>query len=283
MLHRTTHTREAGILAVMLLTVSLLVALAPPAAAGSLGEFFYPCTFSHRANDDPIVYPGRPGASNSNDFVGNNTTDANSTATKLYAGTTTCRVTADKSAYWYPTLLRNGVPQQPSGTSNPIHLYYRDPGVSGQPVAFPFGLKVIEGNQTATSPQANWSKRIFWQCGDTTASTHYASPPDCPGSTLTLMVRFPYCWDGANTDSADHRSHMAYPVKGACPADHPVLVPQVQLHVQWAIQDGASGAPLSLSSGSIYGMHAEFFDAWDTAGLKQLISSCIVAGISCHL
>lgn len=37
---------------------------------------------------------------------------------------------------------------------------------------------------------------------------------------------FPSCWDGVNLDSADHKSHMAYPIQnynsGDCPASHPV-------------------------------------------------------------
>ncbi|OJT05575.1 hypothetical protein TRAPUB_3588 [Trametes pubescens] len=39
-------------------------------------------------------------------------------------------------------------------------------------------------------------------------------------------VFFPSCWDGVNLDSADHKSHMAYPIQnynsGDCPASHPV-------------------------------------------------------------
>jgi len=50
------------------------------------------------------------------------------------------------------------------------------------------------------------------------------------------------CWDGKNLDSPDHKSHVAYPaagpqtftgssVGGACPATHPVKIPQIMLEV----------------------------------------------------
>jgi hypothetical protein len=42
-----------------------------------------------------------------------------------------------------------------------------------------------------------------------------ASIPTCPGSSyLSAKITFPGCWDGKNLDSPDHRSHMAYPVRG---------------------------------------------------------------------
>lgn len=43
---------------------------------------------------------------------------------------------------------------------------------------------------------------------------------------IRYQVFFPMCWDGVNLDSADHKSHMAYPVdnynSGTCPSSHPV-------------------------------------------------------------
>jgi hypothetical protein len=43
---------------------------------------------------------------------------------------------------------------------------------------------------------------------------------------IRAQVFFPSCWDGVNLDSADHKSHMAYPIQnyngGDCPSSHPV-------------------------------------------------------------
>jgi len=260
----------------ILFALCLLVVIPLPAQAAS-GEFFFPCPFSHRAMDDPIVFPAQPGASHSHDFIGNNSTDAYSTATSLSAATTTCREPKDKAGYWFPTLIRSGVQITPVKAQ----VYYRNLGTTANPQPFPFGLKIVQGDKSATSPQPNWTNREFWTCGN--AGTHYSSPPDCSSTTLMLQVRFPQCWDGTNLDSADHKSHMAYVYQGVCPADHPVLLPQVQLHIQYGINDAASGAPLSLSSGSIYSIHADFFNAWDPVRLATLITTCIDAGVSCHL
>jgi hypothetical protein len=55
----------------------------------------------------------------------------------------------------------------------------------------------------------------------------------CPGGIRASLI-FPSCWDGKNLDSPDHKSHMAYSGTGtgglgygACPATHPIRVPQV--------------------------------------------------------
>jgi hypothetical protein len=80
-------------------------------------NFVSACGFSHRAMDDPIVYPGRPGLSHDHTFVGNQTTDAFSTLHSLRSGATTCRRAADTAAYWMPTLLLNGQPVEPRGAT----------------------------------------------------------------------------------------------------------------------------------------------------------------------
>ena len=44
-------------------------------------NFISSCRTSHRAMDDPIVFPGYPGLSHDHTFVGNTTTNASSTLT----------------------------------------------------------------------------------------------------------------------------------------------------------------------------------------------------------
>lgn len=230
----------------------LAVLLPEPSRAAEMGNIFYPCSVVNR--------------SGGYDYLGN------------------CRPAGEGSLYWVPTLLRNGVVQPPNGTNHPVHIYLRDPSVTGTVRPFPTGLVMKLGDANATSAQPNWDKRIFWQCGDTAANTHYATPPDCPNTvykqSLDLQIRFPYCWDGiGNTSSA-----MTYPVHGACPFAYPVIVPQVQIHVQWAIYDGATAnLKLATGTGSIYGEHGYFQNGWDTATLTNLIATCIQVGVTCHL
>src|SRR5207244_9474853 len=69
--------------------------------------------------------------------------------------------------------------------------------------------------------------------------------PILHGSFLRLHVRFPDCWDGQNLDSADHKSHMAYALRGECPSTHPVAVPAVELIYRYPT---LGGSEFSLSS-----------------------------------
>ena len=71
-------------------------------------NFIENCRFSHQAPDDPIVFPGKPGASHQHTFVGNRTTDAFSSFGSLRSGSTTCMRPDDTAAYWVPTLFENG-------------------------------------------------------------------------------------------------------------------------------------------------------------------------------
>ena len=60
----------------------------------------------------------------------------------------------------------------------------------------------------------------------------------CDGG-LQLRVRFPCCWDGKNLDSADHKSHMAYPSmvdNGVCPSTHPVRLLSLMYESTWSVE-----------------------------------------------
>jgi len=77
---------------------------APAKLHGS--NFYVNCRFSHTANDDPIVHPGQPGKSHPHTFFGNTSTSASSTLASLRAAGTTCKPSADRAAYWVPTLYQ---------------------------------------------------------------------------------------------------------------------------------------------------------------------------------
>jgi hypothetical protein len=57
------------------------------------------CSFSHRNNDDPIVFPGQPGKSHNHTFIGNRSVDAETTPSSLIGGETSCESDFDSSAY----------------------------------------------------------------------------------------------------------------------------------------------------------------------------------------
>ena len=253
-----------------LLTLALLApgpaTAAEPRIGGPLhdGIFLSACTLSHTASDDPIVYPGEPGASHQHEFFGNTTTDADSTLTSLRAGGTTCRIRADTAAYWVPTLFDDdGVRVAPIR----VNAYYLRGGRTGRVAPFPAGLKVIAGNGSATAAQP--TAVTGWRCSGLRPRPLSSVLVACPaGSHAVLVIRFPDCWNGEDLDAADHRSHMAYRVRGACPAGYPVRVPRLSLNVHYQLP---STTGLTLASGSIYSSHADFFNAWNQPVLARLV------------
>jgi Domain of unknown function (DUF1996) len=261
---------------------ALLVVFLPPATGGAVagfgllsgrgGIFVSGCPFSHRLPDDPIVKPALPGASHSHDFFGNTSTNAFSTYDTLRASGTTCDRDADRSGYWVPTLYDAGVAVQPAT----MWAYYttRDkPPLAIKP--FPAGLRIVAGNAYATGPQPMMV--ATWGCGDS-ASTESSSVPLCALGSLQLHVRFPDCWDGANLDFPDHKSHMAYSSYGHCPAGYGTSVPGLQINVTYPVRGGPT---ITLASGAAYTAHADFFNAWDQTELTRLVRDCLNFGLSC--
>jgi hypothetical protein len=153
-------------------------------------------------------------------------------------------------------------------------IYYRRKSLA--PVRpFPAGFKMIAGDRQATSPQG--MNITYWNCGAASmvpASTEVPTCPNTKGESLRLHVNFPNCWDGRRLDSADHKSHMAYAARGACPATHPVAVPGISLIFRYAITGGSG---VTLSSGGRYSAHADFFNAWRQGTLASLVNGCLNA------
>jgi hypothetical protein len=237
-------------------------------------NFVENCGFSHQAPDDPIVFPGRPGASHQHTFVGNGTTNAFSSFGSLRSGSTTCMRRDDTAAYWVPALYQ--------GTSQVLPLaatiYYRR-GTFAEVSPFPNNLRVIAGDAAATAPQG--MRVTFWSCGLVSGIGPSESVPTCPatrGSFLRLHIRFPECWDGRRLDSADHKSHMAYATRAGCPSTHPVEVPQITQIYRYPTRGGEG---FSLASGGVYSAHADFMNAWKPEALRKLVDDCLNALVHC--
>jgi hypothetical protein len=266
----------------------------PPKLHGN--NFYANCRFSHTNMDDPIVYPREPGRSHAHTFFGNVSTAATSTLASLRRARTTCKPSADKAAYWIPTLYVGTREIRPAKAQ----FYFNLRGY-GEMSAFPAGLKVVAGDSHATRPQS--TNVVYWACAssETLRSAPLVRPPrSCadvpvkarkgffrrcptcpseplrPGRTngklhLELHVNFPDCWDGKHLDSPDHRSHMAYSRNYVCPASHPIKVPLIRLNVRYPLTGGEG---VQLASGGVLTAHADFFNAWDETFLKRLVDTC---------
>jgi hypothetical protein len=275
--------RTPILVAALMLATSAVVAESPAVLAAPgiqvirVAEFPADCPFSHRLPDDPIVFPSMPGASHSHDFMGNRTTNAYSNLNSLAAGTSNCNPTIDLSSYWVPTLYANNVAVVPSIAT----FYYLGEGVRSDITAriqpFPAGLRVVAGSASATGPTGS---RARWSClhaGQVPPSGNFVNCPS--GTQLESYLDFPQCWDGRNLDSADHKSHMAYPVNQACPTSHPVPVPKLRQVIRYPVNGDPSR--FRLASGNGYSMHGDFFNAWPVAALAQRVRDCINAIIKC--
>ncbi|MEV5713527.1 DUF1996 domain-containing protein [Amycolatopsis mediterranei] len=95
-------------------------------------------------------------------------------------------------------------------------------------VAMPLGLKILYGDaKQSTNGPAN--ARPSWTCtGFEDRLTDLY--PICPaGSKVERIHAFPNCWDGKNTDSANHRTHIVFAnQQGKCPQGFK-NVPQLQV------------------------------------------------------
>ncbi|MGW4892504.1 DUF1996 domain-containing protein [Kitasatospora sp. NPDC004240] len=247
-------------------------------------EFQANCAVSHTAPDDPIVYPGRPGASHDHTFMGNTSTDARSTTGSLSGGASTCTAPADASAYWMPSLYDGDRKVLPVG---PQVIYYKS-GVTDYTSVRPFpkGLRFVVGDPAQSEQQFRahdgWVEG--WECGDSFKNSDF--PAHCPaGTQLNLRMQAPSCWDGKYLDTPDHRGHMAYPVvkpgtnDDVCPPSHPVALPMIEFKMAFPVSGDMSR--VRLASGRGFSFHYDFLNAWDERTLKALVDHCVVGGLQC--
>ena len=234
-----------------------LRATRPPAARSCTATTSTPTAASATRTTTTRSCTRQPGRSHPHTFFGNASADANSTLASLRKARTTCKPSADKAAYWVPTLFHGNREIRPQKAQFYFNLRGYD-----QMHPFPAGLKMVAGNAHAFSPQS--TNVVYWACATSESARSaplHRPPPSCadvplvlkkgffrPCATcpsrplppprahqkryLELHVNFPDCWDGKHLDSPDHQSHMAYSRAYVCPASHPVKVPLIRLNVQ---------------------------------------------------
>lgn len=259
----------------------------PPAAPdaihlgpqGNVGQFVVQCAPSHAGFDDPILYPGQPGASHLHQFFGNPDIDAMSTSEDADRSTTSCDQRLDTASYWAPALF-----DASGDVVEPIDVvaYYRaavgvDPATV---VPYPQGLKMVAGDHRAAEPQP--TTLVGWSCAPGRARSE-AAPVCTPRQVLHMWVTFPDCWDGERIESDDHRAHVGYSDEGACLPSHPVSIPQLDLAVRYPPVPAHEVAELLLASGDLTTVHADFWNLWDEAKLRREVDVCIRGDVVCTL
>jgi hypothetical protein len=247
---------------------------------GAVGQFVVECGFDRFLADDPIVVPGRSGASHLHQFFGAVGVTVDSTYDDLLSGDTTCDHKADTASYWTPTLIdADGEPVVPIRS---VAYYRAGPDVDPAAVVpYPPGMMMVAGDHTAIDPQP--VSLVAWTCG--TGGTRATEPSDCSGADrLRMLVTFPDCWNGVDARSPlvpEPNRHVAYSVAGECPPEHPVHIPQLQFAVDWPAPRSVEG--LALSSGDIHSGHADFWNAWDQARLEREVAACLHRDLPCNV
>src|SRR5450432_1239819 len=136
-------TRLLAVAAAIAVAAGTVIAAASPATATGGGLWKIDCGYSHQAADDPIVYPGKPGASHLHEFYGNISTNAYSTYSSMDGVTSTC-THDDRAAYWTPTLYRNGQVVH----SDTLVVYYDTGAYKAAKIEpFPKNFQMIYGNK----------------------------------------------------------------------------------------------------------------------------------------
>ncbi len=238
------------------------------------------CEVSHVSFDDPIVLPWQPGASHQHQFFGNRTVDSSPGYSRVAGGPSSCDDPDASPAYWTPTLLDGAGRRVDSIGATAFHRV-RDGIEPTEVVAYPPGFTVVAGPTPPSGPEAG---TIRWACGTEWVpvgeGSDEAAPPACAADqVLRLWITFPDCWDGLRESSFGSGAHVRFSTgsPSACPASHPVPVPQLTLAVDYPPVDPQG---LSVSSGELRTLHADFWNTWDQARLERLVTECF-AGIGC--
>ncbi|MEU6390299.1 DUF1996 domain-containing protein [Streptomyces sp. NPDC046939] len=269
--------------------------------AASRGTFTTACGRNENGKFNPdnvIVAPGvSNGAHHMHDYVGNQATDAFSSDDDLAAGQTSCRNQGDKSTYYWPVLrLQNGKDEADAGadgggkdqntgeiqTPSSVTLKF-DGNPTSKVVPMPRFLRIITGDAKAfTNGDAN--ANASWSCTGFENRQLKDKYPICPqGSKVVRTFRFQSCWDGANTDSANHRTHVAFedPRTGACPGGFKAI-PQLVQRIVYAVPPGPGFAVDSFPEQLHKPVtdHGDFINVFDDK-LMRRVANCINRGDRC--
>ncbi|MFF8843822.1 DUF1996 domain-containing protein [Streptomyces sp. NPDC015127] len=255
--------------------------------------------------DNVIVAPGvSNGAHHMHDYVGNQANDAFASDDDLAAGDTTCRNQGDRSTYYWPVLrLQNGQQENDANadgggndqnvgeiqTPSQVTLTFVGSPVS-KVTAMPRFLRIITGDAKAfVNGDAN--ANASWSCTGFEDRQLRDKYPICPeGSQVVRSFKFQSCWDGQNTDSANHRTHVAFADQnGNCPNGFraiPQLVQRIVYDVPPPVFDGENTSVFAVDSfpeqlHKPVTDHGDFINVFDE-NLMNKVVNCINGGRRCQ-
>jgi hypothetical protein len=229
--------------------------------------------------------------------VGNKDVSGASTNESLIAQGTSC-TNGDQSAYYWP-VIRDITKQGADANSalgggaennvgailvpNSVTITYKGNAAS-KVVAMPQFLRIITGDAKAvTNGIAN--ANAHWSCTGFEKKVQLTDKyPLCPsGSKVVRTFAFQSCWDGKNTDSANHRTHIVFPdaTTGVCPQTF-VAVPKLTMRLTYTVPAGPNYAVDGFQEQQHKAItdHDDFIEVMSTQLMDQAVQ-CINTGRRC--
>ena len=227
------------------------------------------CVVTHLSYDDPVVYPGQPGAAHLHMFYGNTSTDHNTTSANIrQRGNSSCRGgTVNLSAYWSPALYDANMQVR---IPHSIFIYYKNFTIErSQLRPIPVGMQMLASQAVLNAHQFHFGPHpIDFDDGS----------PSVVG--LGLTIDFPNCaavdaQGNPILSSPGGTSHLAYAAYNGCPASHPYSMPSMSINLVYNLDPNSRWQLASDSSPDTQGatLHADYIAGWtDTA--MQTITQC---------
>lgn len=243
---------------------------------------------------DPIVNPDEVSPHAHRVLGGSNFGMNTNTSYLRESECTSVPIDEDKSAYWTANLWFNWANGSMSSVSGGNVVYYLFSDESGATTAFPDGFQMISGDPSLRTfdESSIAQKAVTYLCldfdtGETTKT--YDFPTTKCKSGFRSQINFPMCWNGKDTDSEDHQSHVAFapdgPDGGSCTdSEYPVTLPRIFMEVYWDTtpfddfwdQAANTSQPFVLSNGDPtgYSYHADYIYGWDDGVLQNVVDNC---------
>ncbi|KAJ6578874.1 hypothetical protein DFH09DRAFT_1148548 [Mycena vulgaris] len=239
---------------------------------------------------DPIVSPGSVSTHAHSVLGGSNFGMNTSTAALRNSSCTSIPIPEDKSNYWFPVCLITHSCSTLSGRHHAASVF----PVRYSELRF-VTFRMLSGNPILRTldPSSFAQQAITFLCLDFSGkSSRYNELPagiSCP-SGIRSQINFPSCWNGKDTDSSDHKSHVAFlstgPDNGTCSdPDFPVTLPRIFMEVYWISQVFEDQRKYAMTPSQPfvanvtldptgYGYHADFFNGWDSGVLQKALNGC---------
>lgn len=271
------------------------------------GQFRAGCEFSHFSYDDPLVFPGQPGAAHLHMYFGNTDVNAYSTADSvLNTGSSTCNgQELNRTAYWAPAMFDGQgnvrIPER-------IVVYYKGEGLArGAAEPFPEGAAMIASQNlnTVDSARGGAVGKFNFVCSENYSGE--AAPlsntmPACDGNrfldlygvrdephvVLEMNVKFPQCWNGQDPSNIDN---FRAPSNGSwyysnCDGEFGHTLVNLEYFINYRVELGENTRDWYLSSDvdpmseklagpGGHSIHADWWGGWHAETNKQFIDNCV--------